>query len=31
MKEITNQAGFEFLESYTDCKGYFMDMLLKVK
>ncbi|WP_338760896.1 L-histidine N(alpha)-methyltransferase [Bernardetia sp. ABR2-2B] len=31
MKEITNEAGFEFIESYTDCKGYFMDMLLRVK
>ena len=31
MKEIAMQAGFEFIESYTDCKGYFMDMLLKVK
>jgi len=31
MKEIAAQAGFEFIESYTDCKGYFMDMLLKVK
>jgi len=31
MKEIAAQAGFEFVESYTDCKGYFMDMLLKVK
>ncbi len=31
MKEIIAQAGFEFVESYTDCKGYFMDMLLRVK
>ncbi len=31
MKEITAKAGFEFVESYTDCKGYFMDMLLRVK
>ncbi|AFM03811.1 putative methyltransferase [Bernardetia litoralis DSM 6794] len=31
MKEITKEAGFEFVESYTDCKGYFMDMLLRVK
>jgi dimethylhistidine N-methyltransferase len=31
MKEIATEAGFDFIESYTDCKGYFMDMLLKVK
>lgn len=31
MKEIATEAGFECIESYTDCKGYFMDMLLKVK
>jgi dimethylhistidine N-methyltransferase len=31
MREITTEAGFEFVESYTDCKGYFMDMLLRVK
>ncbi len=31
MKEIATEAGFEFVESYTDCKGYFMDMLLRVK
>jgi len=31
MKEIATEAGFEFIESYTDCKGYFMNMLLKVK
>ena len=31
MQEIAIEAGFEFVESYTDCKGYFMDMLLRVK
>ncbi|WP_338793348.1 L-histidine N(alpha)-methyltransferase [Bernardetia sp. Wsw4-3y2] len=31
MKEIAAEAGFEFVESYTDCKGYFTDMLLRVK
>lgn len=31
MQEIALEAGFEFVESYTDCKGYFMDMLLRVK
>lgn len=31
MIEITKKAGFEFIESYTDCKGYFMNMLLRVK
>ncbi|WP_291722420.1 L-histidine N(alpha)-methyltransferase [Bernardetia sp.] len=31
MKQITAEAGFELVKSYTDCKGYFMDMLLRVK
>ena len=31
MKQITQEAGFDMIDSYTDCKGYFMDMLLKVK
>ncbi len=31
MTKIAAEAGFEFVESYTDCKGYFTDMLLRVK